>query len=235
MQLSVNSLYGDNLGALDGEIGHVKDLYFDDLNWTVRYLAIDTGSWLSGRQVLISPYSCTGLDQTGKIMKVNLSKNQIENCPPIENHRPVSRQFEVDFFLYYGLPFYWQGVGLWGMSGFPQSTLLPDGMPGKPAPVISPSVENADAHLRSTKAVNGYHIQAKDGAIGHISDFLMDDKDWSIQQLVVKTGGWLFGAEVLIPANRIERIVNEELKVHVDMTIEAIRQCPMKPQDTTTA
>lgn len=48
---------GYKLAALDGEIGRVKDLYYDDQHWTIRYLVADTGTWLPGRQVLISPWS----------------------------------------------------------------------------------------------------------------------------------------------------------------------------------
>jgi hypothetical protein len=57
MLRSIKQLYGDKLGASDGEIGHVKDFYFDDQSWVVRYLVADTGNWLSGRQVLISPHA----------------------------------------------------------------------------------------------------------------------------------------------------------------------------------
>jgi len=57
MRRSVKKLFEDKLGASDGEIGHVKDFYFDDQNWAVRYLVADTGSWMPGRLVLISPHS----------------------------------------------------------------------------------------------------------------------------------------------------------------------------------
>ena len=43
---NTKELYGNKLAALDGDIGHVKDFYFDDKNWVVRYLVADTGSWL---------------------------------------------------------------------------------------------------------------------------------------------------------------------------------------------
>ena len=39
------------LNALDGEIGKVKDDYFDDRYWTTRYLVADTGHWLSSRKM----------------------------------------------------------------------------------------------------------------------------------------------------------------------------------------
>jgi hypothetical protein len=117
MLRSVKQLYGDKLGASDGEIGQVKDFYFDDQNWAVRYVVADTGSWLTGRLVLISPHAFGNLDRSGKLLCVNLNRKQIEDSPLIESHKPVSRQYEEEYYRYYGWPYYWQGSGLWGMSG----------------------------------------------------------------------------------------------------------------------
>ena len=105
MLRSIKQLYGDKLGASDGEIGHVKDFYFDDQNWAIRYLVADTGSWLPGRQVLISPHSLGRLDQAEKILRVNLTRKQIEDSPSIESHKPVSRQYEEEYYRYYGWPY----------------------------------------------------------------------------------------------------------------------------------
>ena len=114
MLRSTKQLHGDKLGATDGEIGHVKDFYFDDQNWAIRYLVVDTGSWLPGRQVLISPHSLGALDSAGKVLSVKLTRKQIEDSPSIDAHKPVSRQWEEEYYRYYGWPFYWQGDGLWG-------------------------------------------------------------------------------------------------------------------------
>ena len=100
MLRSINQLYGDKLGASDGEIGQVKDFYFDDQNWAIRYLVADTGSWLPGRQVLISPHAFGSLYQAGKLLLVNLTRKQIEDSPSIESHKPVSRQYEEEYYRY---------------------------------------------------------------------------------------------------------------------------------------
>ena len=160
---SVKHLYGSKLGASDGDIGHVKDFLFDDQSWVVRYLVADTGDWLPGRQVLISPHAFVSLDWTGKLLLLRLRRKQIENSPSIELHKPVSRQYEEAYYRYYGWPYYWEGSGLWGLSGFPILELPPTPLPGEPASASGRAPESADAHLRSTQAVNGYHIQASDG------------------------------------------------------------------------
>jgi len=219
MMQSIHQLYDDKIGALDGDVGHVEDIYFDDQSWAVRYLVTDTGSWLAGRKVLISPMAFGGLDRVGERMLVQLTKKQSEDSPAVELHKPVSRQYEERYYQHYGFPFYWQGEGLWGMSGFPIYN-VPVDMP--PATGVA-LVPKDDPHLRSTQAVNGYQINATDGTIGHVCDFLMDDKSWAIQQLVVKTGGWLSEAKVLIEVSQVERISYEESMVYVRLTRDAIR------------
>jgi hypothetical protein len=121
MLRSIKQLYGHLLGAADGEIGRVKNFYFDEHNWTVRYLVADTGIWLPGRQVLLSPHALSGAHLAGKTVRLNLTRKQIEDSPAIEWYQPVSRQFEEAYYRYYGWPSYWQDDGLWGMSRFPFS------------------------------------------------------------------------------------------------------------------
>jgi hypothetical protein len=221
---SIKQLYGDKLGASDGDIGRIKDFYFDDQIWGVRYVVADTGSWLSGRQVLISPHSLERLDQAGKVLRVNLTRKQIEDSPSIESHKPVSRQYEEEYYRYYGWPYYWQGDGLWGMSGFPILELPPKPLPSEPATARGPQPERADAHLRSAQAVNGYHVQASDGMIGHVCDFMMDDQTWAIRQVVIKTGHRFSGKEVQIPTRNVDRISYPDSSLFVNLTREAVEQ-----------
>jgi sporulation protein YlmC with PRC-barrel domain len=226
MLRSIKKLYGDKLGASDGEIGHVKDFYFDDQNWAIRYLVADTGSWLTGRQVLISPHSLGRLDQTEKILGVTLTRKQIENSPSILTHKPVSRQYEEEYYEYYGWPYYWQGDGLWGMSGLPMVPLPTEPLPNKRAPARRARGKRPDAHLRSTQTVKGYAIQAKDGTSGRVSDFMIDPHSWAIVQLVIKIGSRLSGKEVLIPTKKVGRISYDESTVFVNLSGKAVAQSP---------
>jgi hypothetical protein len=226
MLRSVTQLYGNKLGASDGEIGHVKDFYFDDQNWAVRYVVADTGAWLPGRKVLISPHAFSSLDQAGKLLVVNLTRKQIEDSPSIESHNPVSRQYEEEYYRYYGWPYYWQGDGLWGLSGFPILELPATPLPSEPAAAFGPQPEDADAHLRSTQAVNGYHLSASDGIIGHVCDFMMDGQSWAIRELVIKTGHRFSGKEVQIPTRMVNRISYPDSTVFVNLTTEAVQKSP---------
>ena len=226
MLRSIKQLYGGKLGALDGEIGHVKDFYFDDQNWVVRYLVADTGSWLLGRKVLISPHAFGSLDPAGKLLPVKLTRKQIEDSPSIEARKPVSRQYEEEYYRYYGWPNYWQGDALWGMSCFPILEVPNQPLPIKPAAARDRSPENADAHLGSTRALDGCQLQASDGTVGHICDFMMDDQSWAISQLIVRIGHRFSGKEVEIPTSQIVGISYEKSTVTVNMTSAALEQSP---------
>lgn len=214
MLYKTKELQGHQLHATDGLIGHVKDFYFDDRNWVIRYLVADTGSWMTGRLVLISPHAFGEFDGEKKILAVNLTRTQIEKSPSIEAHKPVSRQYEVDYYRYYGWPAYWDGGAMWGLGGYP--VVVPVSQDEMEAHVHHHHRD--DKHLQSTNAVNGYEIQALDGPMGTVSGFMVDDKSWAIRELVVETGHWYAGKEILIAPAKIDRISYEESKVFVNLT-----------------
>jgi len=226
MLRSMKDMEDYTIGATDGIIGQVKDFYFDDQNWVIRYLVADTGSWLPGRRVLLSPHAFGNLHQDGKVLCANLTRKQIEDSPSIESHKPVSRQYEEEYYRYYGWPYYWQGNALWGMSGFPILELPTKPLPSERATARSPQPERADAHLRSAQAVNGYHVKASDGTIGHVCDFMVDAQSWAICRLVIKTGHLLSGKEVQIPTGKVDRISYDESTVFVNVTVASVEQSP---------
>jgi len=233
MLRSVKQLYGSKLRALDGEIGHVTDLYFDDRHWTVRYLVADTGSWIPGRLVLIPPQAIGigSLRQEGNRLPVNLTRKQIEDSPPIESDKPVSLQYEEEYYRYYGWPAYpglggmYGGGGMSGTAGFPVVPMMSQ-MPDEETNRRERTHNDGNPHLRSTQAIDGYHIQTNDGKIGHVTDFIMDDESWTIWHLAVETGHWFAGKQIAISPKQIDRISSEESKVFVNVTKEAILEAP---------
>ena len=214
MLINIKELYGHKLTASDGEIGQVKDFYFDDKTWVIRYLFADTGSWLSGRQVLLTPHAFGRLRRDDKNLSIKLTRKQIEDSPSIDAHKPVSRQYEIEYYRYYGWPAYWNGGGLWGAAGFPIAIA-----PSKDEMAVHQQPHHRDdKHLRSMKAVMGYAIHATDGEIGSVRDFMVDDKSWAIGELLVETGHWYAGKEIMIPTEQITRISDEDSVVFVDFT-----------------
>ena len=177
MIYKVRALKGFHLNGKDGEIGKVKEFYFDDTHWTIRYLVADTGKWLEENQVLISPYSLLEINQTEKYVSVDLTKQQIEDSPPLESHEPISKQFEESYYDYYKWPVYWTGTYLWG--AYPRIERDPEMRDDD----IDRDSESWEPHLRSTHDVSGHHIEATDGSVGHVDDFLIDDDTWAIRYL----------------------------------------------------
>jgi uncharacterized protein YrrD len=219
------TLKGYKLDSLDGEIGKVKEFYFDDQHWTIRYLVADTGGWLTGRQVLISPYALIAVRKEDQDIAVDLTKKQIEASPPLNSDKPVSRQFEVEYYGYYDWPGYWGGPYMWG--AYPYIERDPEKWK-KP----TEAEKGWDPHLRSTHDVTGYHIQAKDGEVGHVDDFIVDDETWAIRYLIVDTKNWWPGKKVLVSPQWIERVSWDESKVFVNLSREAIKRSPEYTEDS---
>ena len=219
MLSKAKTLKGYKLDSLDGEIGKVKEFYFDDQHWTIRYLVADTGNWLTGRQVLISPYALVAAIKAEQHIAINLTKKQIEDSPSLNSDKPVSRQFEESYYGYYGWPMYWSGPYMWGAYPY----IARDRETWK----ASTQGEKAwDPHLRSTDAVSGHHIQAADGEIGHVEDFIIDDETWAIRYLIIDTRNWWPGKKVLVSPQWIERVSWNESKVFVNLSRETIKQSP---------
>ena len=210
---------------MDGEIGHVKDLYFDDLSWAVRYVIVNTGPWLTGRLVLISPHAFWNVKQDSDCLYVSLTRNQVENSPPIETHKPVSRQYEEEYLRYYGWPSYWGSAGMVGIAAFPVAP-APHFIATEKEGLGTNTLSGEDPHLRGTQALAGYHIQTHEGAIGHVTDFILDDESWAICRLVVETGHWYSGKEIVISPRDIDYISYEDSKVFVKVSKKSILDAP---------
>lgn len=226
---SVSQLAGSSLTATDGEIGHVKEVYFDDEAWVIRYLVIDTGTWLSGREVLISPYAVRPPVGSVKNIDVTLTRRQVTDSPVTDTHQPVSRRHEREFSRYYAYPEYWGGGELWAMSALPMLPApLPTAVESESAAALrDEGVLPEDVHLRSSATVSGYDIQATDASIGHVHDFLFDDESWAIRYLVIDTRNWWPGGKkVLIATHWIDRIDWADRTVFTPLTREQVRNGP---------
>ena len=228
MRRAVSDLKDLSIAGTDGDIGSLQDVEFDDASWTVRYLAIDTGTWLPGRRVLVSPMSVQAVDVSGGRLVVNLTKAQIEACPSVDADKPVDRQYEVEYSKYYGCLYCWTGPYRWGATDYAGETLI--GV-AAPLPVIEPPPpmpieEPGDAHLRSASDVTGYYIEATDGDIGHVQDFLVDDRAWAIRYLIVDTRNWLPGKQMIISPEWVSRVSWSDSRVYVDLTRASVKAAP---------
>jgi hypothetical protein len=200
------------IGAEDGEVGHLSDVYFDDWRWTVRYLVVDTRHWPVGRSVLISPRSVNGVDPARQVLRTGLSRSQVAGSPDLDRARPVSRQHELELSHYYDFPSYAVTVGASVSLASPVT--------------LRKAAAGADPHLRSVQAITGYFVHALDGEVGHVEDFLVDDDAWTIRHLLVSVRHWWAIHRVLVPVGWIARVSWGARAIQVSLPAEAIRLAP---------
>ena len=215
-------LWGYTIAATDADIGRVHDFYFDDENWAIRYIVVETGVILSGRKVLISPIALRNRAWGPLHIWVNLTSNQVQGSPSIDLHKPISRQHEIEHHDHYGWPYYWPGKGVWGARSHPAA--LAKTRPSRKK--AGTKAFSRDVHLRSVREVTGYHVSAIGGQIGHVEDFLFDDKSWEIRYVIIDTRNVWAGKRVLIRPQWIKRVSWKNRKIYVNLSRERIQKSP---------
>ncbi len=225
MLLSVNDLIGHTLQSDDGDVGTLDDVLFDDATSRVRYHVIQTGGWLSDRQVLLPPAALGELQPENETILTALTKEQVKDSPPIDADKPVSRQQEQALYGHYGWTPYWEmplaatvAIPYWG---------------GAPAAEDGVEAERGNPHLRSAREVLGYYIGASDGDIGHVEDLLIVERDWMIRYLVIDTRNWLPGKKVLVATDWLTSVDWHEQRIAVDLDRERIESSPKYDQAMT--
>lgn len=209
----IHELKSATFRAKDGDIGSLKEVYFDDASWTVRYLVINTGTWLTERTVLITPQVVGAINEEEWALPVDLTQQQVEASPPVDSKKPLSRQQEAEYHKHYSWLSYWRS-GLFSPSTQP-----------------SEKEDTVDPHLRSSAEITGYHIEARDGEIGRVEDFIVDEQDWIVRYLEISTGQGWFGKKILVAPTWIRQMNWKEHKVYVDLLREAIRSAPEYDED----
>jgi len=212
---NLKNLHGFKLKARDGEIGKLKQVYFDDRRWKVRYFVVQTGNWLLGQEVLITPSMIDGVAAEEKQIAVNLTCTQIRKSPPVDTELPVSRHYEQEYFRYYGGEPYWSTDPIFAPTPF----IPPPGEGELPKQPEHP-------HLRSSNEVEGYHLHTQDGQIGHVEDFVLDDKTWAIRYLEIDTGKWLPGRKVLLSPAWLRSVDLARNEITVDLPSDLIKTAP---------
>lgn len=235
MLRNASAIKGYAIAATDGRLGTVSDFLFDDASWLVRWLVVDTGKWLSGRKVLLPPSVLGHIDPNGNEFAVRLTMQQVKDSPDIDTERPVSRQIETNIYNFYGWSPYWGGTGflMGGYGGYGHGygggAIAPLPSPGsmrRAEDIAAAQQSDDDPHLRSVEAVTGYHIHASDGEIGYVEDFLLQDTDWSIHNLVVDTTNWWPGKKVLIAPRSIQEIDWTDNLVNLKIDREKVKNSP---------
>ncbi|MEO7065676.1 MAG: PRC-barrel domain-containing protein [Rhodanobacter sp.] len=238
MLSTVKHLRNYAIHTTDGAIGHVRDVYFDDHSWVVRYLVVETSGLRPVRKVLISPISVTSVDAMKRVLTLSITRQQVEDSPGIDTDKPLSRGHERSVLGYYGYPYYWDAEGLRGTGSFSSALLNMSerGMATPPhgAADIERAQEiqeaglgsDADIHLHSCREVAGYRIEAADGRMGQVAGFLLEESTWAIRYLVVNTSKWWSDHDVLVAVQWISNVRWLDNTVTVALTCQAVKDSP---------
>jgi hypothetical protein len=237
MLWSASAIKGYAIAASDGQLGTVSDFLFEDTSWSIRWLVVDTGNWLSGRKVLLPPSALGHPNAAERVFSVELAMQQVKDSPDIDTEQPVSRQIEAGIYDYYGWSPYW-GMGLYmGGYGYAGSSMAAssylDAMRHSEKTVDpsrdagdDPPQDAGDPHLRSIDAVTGYHIHASDGEIGHLRDMLLEVADWTVRFLVVDTKNWWAGQTVLVSPQSAQQINWHDRLINLDVDRQKVKDSP---------
>ena len=209
---SVREILGWSVEASDGRIGWVRDVYLEDRHWTIRHVVVDTLHGLGGRRVLLPPQAIEHVDRARRVLQTPLTGHQVSLGPSSDLDRPVSGQHGLDLGRYYRFPSYVVSVGA--------------------AVVLAPAIldrtldAHHDRHLRSVRAIRGYHVHATDGDVGRAADFLLENAAWEIGHMVVSVGLWWPTRTVLVPVGWIAEVSWGAGTVEVSLPAEVIRLAP---------
>ena len=212
---SAAELRGYQLEAGEGPIGRVRDLFFDETSWEIKYLEVDTGGWLSGRRLLLSPACCGAPDRQRRSITTTLSRSRIESGQAPEVATLASEFRQMEFAAYCAWPDYWVPDPVYGAGGAYGAAVAPER-----------ALELEEPHLRSAREAVGYRIQAADGEVGHLEDLLVEDAAWVVRYLVVDTRNWLPGRKVLLAPEWVRQLDWERMTVVTVMARDRIRQAP---------
>lgn len=215
-------IIGFRIEATDGTIGEVENFLFDEETWMVRYLVADTRRWIPGKKVLIAPQAFDDLNWAMQRFPVALTQDQVRESPDRATDLPVSRQWEADLHVHYGWKPYWDfhPVGhapAWGSERLPVLERVQG---------VASAREHGDPHLRSVGEVKGYDVDATDGPVGHVEDFVTTTDVWKILYLEIGSHTWRRGESWLLPTDWIRGVSWPGHRVPVDQQRERIHDSP---------
>lgn len=213
--------------AEDAAEGKVDDIYFDDAEWTVRYLVVDVGWWSFGHEGLIARDLLGRPDTAQREFPVHLTAEEIRGAKEPIADPPVSKQEKLNRAASPKAP----PLYLLGPVGMRYSPLLAERQirelererTAEPATALG---EGGDPHLRSMSETVGRTIEAQDGPIGTVKDFLINPLDWSVRWFVIDTGDWLPGPTSVLATEWIREIAPDGGPVRVDTTRHKIETAP---------
>lgn len=230
MLRSIEDLIKSGVTCPDGDLGRVEQVYFDVRTWGMCYLIVDTSAWGYGEKIWVPLRCISQIDFASGVVKLNRTQQKMLSSSSLDTKTPVSRLQEVRIFDYYDCKPYWEEANFHGTPHDPAAPLEPDAntrMTEQMNALNALNALNATVHPLSTKEVGGFTIEALEGPIGHIRDFVFDDETWLIRYLTVDTRDWWQSeSEVLLSTESFKCIDSTTSTISTSLSRDAIKRSP---------
>lgn len=198
--------------SADSELGRVDAFYFDNKTWLIRYLGVNIGKGPRQRRFLISTVSIGEIDEQNKAIYIELTSKQVENSPPVNTLRPLTRHDEVAYYKHLGWKPYW-------VSEPPLENLFTG---YEPAEFFLITMQPGQSNN-----VWGFEVSALDGKIGHVDDLIIDTRYWVIRYLSIDADDWIKKKYLLIYPAWIDHVSWKACQMTVGLKREQLKTAPL--------
>lgn len=189
----------------DGHERPVADVLLDDRGWSVRYVLVETGGWLHGRQLLISSAAFGAPDSREHVLPIQATLNQMEKSPPLKSHMPVTLAHERALEEYYE----WPPREAEG-SVLPESVtrqLTPDTQALQDRTVDRHTKPIAgEAHLWSAGALLKMKAVTRDRQKSGLDDVLLSEDLHHVAGWIVDARPWMPGGEAMLGPSAVSGV-----------------------------
>jgi hypothetical protein len=224
MLRSVRDLVGYTVAARDGRCGELRDMYFDDRLWILRYWEVDAGAAASALR--LSPQAVTAIADKARQFHVRMCREQLQRGPGVDSDPGLTHPLDAEG----GLRRERDGGNLWSLAGLPLSELLAPAVEAAELPATPAHPERfgleRDLRLRSSAEVIGYGVAARDGPIGHVADFLIEPATWQVRMVVVDTHTRLADRPVLLPPMWVDDFDDAARQLRFRVSRDAVQSSP---------
>ncbi|MCE5328364.1 MAG: PRC-barrel domain-containing protein [Planctomycetaceae bacterium] len=222
---SMRTLASARIHAADKPIGKVEDFYFEQRNWIVRYLVLDTHVWLPGRRVLVAPAAVEDIDWSQGEVHLALSREQVRNSPSVDDKVTISREHETMLAKYFGWLPYWESRPL------PESLSRSVAAEARPEDRIElERHRKPESTLTAYRETLQYNLAAIDGEFGSVEDFLIDPQTWEMRYVTADVGTLFHKRLVMLSTDWLADISWARRQVRSKMTQDRIRSSPPVPE-----
>lgn len=188
---------GRHAHAVDGPIGTVYDVFFDDETWQVRYFVIDTGNWIPSFKMVLPVTSVDSFDGASLVLNVKHPRALIARSRYIDLAHPSNAAEEHALRRHYGAWPHWAPY-LFGAGPHKLTNLL-----GRAGAHLRGRCDISAAALHSGMQRRTFRLALAGGASERLDDLVVDAETWAIEQFTFRRGLAGFGQEYCVDRDQL--------------------------------